>query len=108
MSLRGKERLIQIWLKDATDLKQRAQISNRMRLFLKLDTDTATVYFKDHAASIKDKSTMRNALGFKFEKKKKEAESGAEYPKKDHKGAGKANFNHAKDLQRFNKVDMNI
>ena len=42
-----------------------------MRHFLKLDPDSTTLYFKDHQNSIKDKSTMKNALGYKFEKKKK-------------------------------------
>jgi hypothetical protein len=43
-----------------------------MRHFLKLDPDSTTLYFKDHQNSIKDKSTMKNALGYKFEKKKKD------------------------------------
>ena len=32
-----------------------------------------TLYFKDHSASMKDQSTMKNALGYKFEKKNKES-----------------------------------
>ena len=72
LSLRTKERLVQVWLKDASDKKQRAVVSNRMRQFMKLDPDSTTLYFKEHANSIKDQSTMKNALGFKFEKKKKE------------------------------------
>jgi hypothetical protein len=51
----------------------KAVVSNRMRHFLKLDPDSTTLYFKDHQNSIKDKSTMKNALGYKFEKKKKES-----------------------------------
>lgn len=38
---------------------------------MQLDPDSTTLYFKDHQNSIKDKSTMKNALGYKFEKKKK-------------------------------------
>lgn len=72
LSLRTKEKLIQIWLKDATCQKVKAVVSNRMRHFLKLDPDSTTLYFKDHQNSIKDKSTMKNALGYKFEKKKKD------------------------------------
>ena len=72
LSLRTKEKLIQIWLKDASCQKIKAVVSNRMRHFLKLDPDSTTLYFKDHQNSIKDKSTMKNALGYKFEKKKKE------------------------------------
>ena len=51
--------------------KMKAMVSNRMRHFLQLDPDSTTLYFKDHQNSIKDKSTMKNALGYKFEKKKK-------------------------------------
>ena len=71
LSLRAKEKLIQIWLKDAQDQKMRARVANRMRSFLNLGADMTTLYFKDHQNSIKDKSTMKNALGYKFEKKKK-------------------------------------
>jgi len=71
LSLRAKEKLIQIWLKDATDQKMKARVANRMRSFLNLGADMTTLYFKDHQNSIKDKSTMKNALGYKFEKKKK-------------------------------------
>ena len=42
-----------------------------MRHFMKLDPNSTTLYFKEHQNSIKDKSTMKNALGYKFEKKKK-------------------------------------
>ena len=50
----------------------KAMVSNRMRHFLQLDPNSTTLYFKDHQNSIKDKSTMKNALGYKFEKKKKD------------------------------------
>ena len=43
-----------------------------MRHFLKLDPELTTLYFKEHKASMKDMSTMKNALGYKFEKKNKE------------------------------------
>ena len=49
-------------------------VSNRMRHFLKMNPDQTTLYFKEHQNSMKDKSTMKNALGYKFEKKKKTAE----------------------------------
>lgn len=48
-----------------------------MRHFMQLDPDATTLYFKDHQNSIKDKSTMKNALGYKFEKKKKEGAQAA-------------------------------
>ena len=71
LSLRTKEKLIQVWLKDARDKDIKTQVSNRMRHFMKLDPNSTTLYFKEHQNSIKDKSTMKNALGYKFEKKKK-------------------------------------
>ena len=71
ISLRSKEKLIQVWLKDARDPVMKAQVSNRMRHFMKLDPNSTTLYFKEHQGSIKDGSTMKNALGYKFEKKKK-------------------------------------
>ena len=82
LSLRTKEKLIQVWLKDATDHKMKAVVSNKMRHFLKLDPDSTTLYFKDHQSAIQDQSTMKNALGYKFEKK---AKDGAEQ-----KNSGKA------------------
>lgn len=75
LSLRTKEKLLQIWLKDASNMKMRALVSNKMRHFLKLDPDSTTLYFKEHQSSIKDGSTMKNALGYKFEKKKKEGDT---------------------------------
>ena len=70
LSLRSRDTILQVWLKDAESQKLRAQVSNRMRHFLKLDPDSTTLFFKAHGDSMKDKSTMKNALGYKFEKKK--------------------------------------
>jgi hypothetical protein len=69
LSLRQKDKLLQVWLKDSQNQKTKAMVSNKMRHFLKLDPDSTTLYFKEHIASIKDNSTMKNALGYKFEKK---------------------------------------
>ena len=77
ISLRARDKLIQVWLKDANDPKTKAQVSNRMRHYLKLDPSSTTLYFKAHSNSIKDKSTMKNALGYKFEKKKSPEEIAA-------------------------------
>jgi hypothetical protein len=74
LSLRTKEKLIQIWIKDAKDQKVKNMVSNRMRTILQLNPDQTTLYFKEHQNSMKDKSTMKNALGYKFEKKKKAGE----------------------------------
>lgn len=64
------EQMIQVWLKDASDEKIKSHVSNRMRHFMQLDPNSTTMYFKGHKDSIKDNSTMKNALGYKFEKKK--------------------------------------
>ena len=45
-------------------------MSNKVRQLLQLDPESTTMYFKAHKDSIKDNSTMKNALGYKFEKKK--------------------------------------
>jgi len=66
LSLRTKERLIQVWLKDGRNDRMRTNISNRMRHFLNLDPESVTLYYKEHMKSIKDGSTMKNAEGFKF------------------------------------------
>lgn len=86
LSLRSKEKLIQVWLKDATDQKMKTIVSNKMRHFLKLNPDLTTLYSKDHKASIKDMSTMKNALGYKFEKKNKDHSDSAKesFEKKHH------------------------
>ena len=80
LSVRQREMLIQVWLKDATDPKTKSQASNRMRQLLKLDPDSTTLYFKAHSNSIVDKSTMKNALGYKFEKKKKDDDTSLAAP----------------------------
>ena len=62
--------------------------------------DMTTLYFKDHQNSIKDKSTMKNALGYKFEKKKKAEAEEQKEPWGDlaanDSGQGKS-FGHHKD-----------
>jgi len=96
LSLRTKEKLIQVWLKDATDYKIKSIVSNKMRHYLKLNAESTTLYFKDHQSSMKDKSTMKNALGYKFEKKKKESEvnEGSQRPERSEKsGSYKSNNN---------------
>ena len=65
-----------MWLKDANSDKIKSTISNKMRHFLQLDPNSTTLYFKDHSASIKDNSTMKNATGFRFEKKSAADNSG--------------------------------
>jgi hypothetical protein len=70
LSLRTKERLLQVWLKDGRNQKMRDNVSNKIRHFLSLDPEQVTLYYKEHMKSIKDGSTMKNAEGFKFVKSK--------------------------------------
>lgn len=68
LSLRTKERLLQVWLKDGRNDKVRTGVSNKLRQILQLDPENVTLYYKEHQKSIKDQSTMKNAEGFKFMK----------------------------------------
>ena len=66
LSLKTKERLLQVWLSDGRDEKMRTSVSNKIRHLLSLDPAQVTLYYKEHGKSIKDGSTMKNAEGFKF------------------------------------------
>jgi hypothetical protein len=66
LSLRSREHLVQIWLKDGRDDKLRVNVGNKLRHFLNLDPSSVTLFYKQHVQSIKDGSTMKNAEGFKF------------------------------------------
>lgn len=68
LSLRTKERLLEVWLKDGRNDRVRPRVSNKLRQVLNLDPDNVTLYYKEHQKSIKDMSTMKNAEGFKFMK----------------------------------------
>ena len=54
LSLRQKDKLLQVWLKDSKNDKMRAMVSNKLRHFVNLDPDSTTLWFKEHGASIKD------------------------------------------------------
>jgi translation initiation factor 4E len=53
LSLRTKERLLEVWLKDGKNEKVRTNVSNKLRQFLNLDPDNVTLYYKEHQKSIK-------------------------------------------------------
>jgi translation initiation factor 4E len=72
LSLRTKERLLEVWLKDGRNEKVRTNVSNKLRQVLNLDPESVTLYYKEHQKSIKDQSTMKNAEGFKFMKTNKQ------------------------------------
>jgi len=48
LSLRTKERLFEIWLKDGREEKVRTNVSNKIRHFLNLDPASVTLYYKEH------------------------------------------------------------
>lgn len=54
LSLRTKERLLEIWLKDGRNERVRANVSNKLRYLLGLDPESVTLYYKEHQKSIKD------------------------------------------------------
>ena len=53
LSLRTKERLLQVWLKDGRNDAVRTNVSNKIRHFLALDPTNVTLYYKEHIKSIK-------------------------------------------------------
>ena len=53
LSLRTKERLLEVWLKDGRNDKVRANVSNKLRQILNLDPESVTLYYKEHQKSIK-------------------------------------------------------
>ena len=53
LSLRTKERLLQVWIKDGRNEKVRTGVSNKLRQILQLDPDSVTLYYKEHQKSIK-------------------------------------------------------
>lgn len=53
VSLRTKERLLQVWLRDGRNEKVRTSVSNKIRHFLNLDPANVTLYYKEHIKSIK-------------------------------------------------------
>ena len=68
-------------------MKVRSTVCNRLRQFMKLNPDSTTIFFKEHEKAIKDGSTMRNARGFKFEKKKEEPiDRDRHFKKKEYQG----------------------
>ena len=53
VSLRTKERLLQVWLSDGRNDQVRTNVSNKIRHFLNLDPTNVTLYYKEHIKSIK-------------------------------------------------------
>jgi translation initiation factor 4E len=49
LSLRAKERLLEIWLKEGKSTKLKQNVSNKLRFFLNLNAETTTLYYKDHS-----------------------------------------------------------
>ncbi len=51
LSLRLKERLMEIWIKDGRNEKKRYEISRQLKVMLALDTE-AMIFYKPHNKSI--------------------------------------------------------
>ena len=66
LSLRFKEVWLTVWLKDKDLQSAKIVVSNKLRHLLVLDPSETTLYFKEHTQAIKDKSTIKNALGYMF------------------------------------------
>ena len=48
LSLRTKERLLEVWIKDGRNEKVRTNVSNKIRQILDLDPENVTLYYKEH------------------------------------------------------------
>lgn len=101
LSLRTKERLLQVWLKDGRNERVRTNVSNKIRHFLALDPSNVTFYYKEHQKSIKDGSTMKNAEGFKFMKSQKPGGLGGRGPN-NHVVTGPRPYFNNRDGGKFN------
>ena len=60
LSLRTKERLLQVWLSDGRNDRVRTNVSNKIRHFLSLDPANVTLYYKEHIKSIKVRALALN------------------------------------------------
>mmetsp|Transcript_16213 Transcript_16213/g.32347 ORF Transcript_16213/g.32347 Transcript_16213/m.32347 type:complete len:235 (-) Transcript_16213:18-722(-) len=66
MAIRTKEDLLSVWNADnSTSERRRFEIGEKLKLILNLDPNTL-VQYKDHARSISDSSTFRNAKPYVF------------------------------------------
>lgn len=63
LSLRTKERLVELWVKDGRNDKVKENISYGLRKILKLDPTNTTLYYKDHQKSIKVIFVILNTIG---------------------------------------------
>jgi translation initiation factor 4E len=52
LSLRTKERLMEIWIRDGRNDHLRTNVSNKIRKILRLDPDNVTFYYKEHKKAI--------------------------------------------------------
>ena len=59
ISLRSRERLLQVWLRDGRNERVRTNVSNKIRHFLELDPNNVTLYYKEHIKSIKVRRSAR-------------------------------------------------
>jgi len=62
ISLRTKERLLEVWLKEGMNENVRTSVSNKLRHFLALDPENVTLFYKEHQRSI----MVRDACFIKF------------------------------------------
>jgi len=66
LSIRSKRNLLEIWLNNGHNEDKRVRIGEKLRTALSLDPTNLTFYFKDHAKSLQDKSTLKGAESYTF------------------------------------------
>jgi hypothetical protein len=62
LSLRTKERLLEVWIKDGRNDRVRTNVSNKLRHLLNLNPQTVTLYYKEHQKSIKVKQFLNHLI----------------------------------------------
>lgn len=63
LSTRSKKNLIELWIKDNAEEKK-MKIGEKLCTLLNIDMQNINLYFKNHATSLKESSTMRGAESF--------------------------------------------
>ena len=69
ISLKPRETVLAVWLKDGKDEGKRTNISLRMASILLVNPTETQIFYKDHHKSILDNSTIKNSDGYTFIRK---------------------------------------
>ena len=71
LSMRGRETIIEIWFNYFKYNKIKNSVAEKFKAIVFEDKDDGILYFKDNGQSLVDKSTLRNAETYSFNKTRK-------------------------------------